>query len=258
MRLGLKLWSINTDNINEVEKLYNEGIYQYIELYVVPGTKDSTLDAWSAVNIPFVIHSPHEKHRFNLSKKELLNSNLKSLNEARVFADVLGADIIVMHPGIDGEVEEVIRQLKCVEDKRLVIENMPYYSIPDLGTLCVGNCHEEIDHIIRETEVGFCLDIAHAFCSALTKGEDLWLVLDKFLTLNPRLVHLSDNRYDSKIDRHLNLGAGDFDISRVLKYIGNDLPLTIETQRKQAGLKDFVHDVNVIRSLNRESIISNQ
>ena len=47
---GLKLWSVNTDYYyNEAIRLYNEGIYDYIELYIVPDTLD-TLPKWKRVN----------------------------------------------------------------------------------------------------------------------------------------------------------------------------------------------------------------
>ena len=48
-KLGLKLWSINTDNyLKEAIKLYNQGIYDYIELYVVPGSLEH-LSKWETL-----------------------------------------------------------------------------------------------------------------------------------------------------------------------------------------------------------------
>ena len=38
-KIGLKLWSINTDYYyDEAKRLYDEGVFDYIELYVVPDT----------------------------------------------------------------------------------------------------------------------------------------------------------------------------------------------------------------------------
>ena len=37
---GLKLWSDNEKYISQAEKLYAKKIYDYIELYIVPGTYD--------------------------------------------------------------------------------------------------------------------------------------------------------------------------------------------------------------------------
>ena len=39
MEFGLKLWSINTDYyLAEARRLYEKGVYSYIELYAVPHT----------------------------------------------------------------------------------------------------------------------------------------------------------------------------------------------------------------------------
>ena len=57
-KIGLKLWSINTDYyLKEAERLFNDNLYDYIELYVVPDTLD-TLEQWHRLNIPFIIHKP--------------------------------------------------------------------------------------------------------------------------------------------------------------------------------------------------------
>lgn len=49
-KCGLKLWSINTDYYyEEAKKLYSEGIFDYIELYVVPNTLE-TLPKWKELN----------------------------------------------------------------------------------------------------------------------------------------------------------------------------------------------------------------
>ena len=45
-KIGLKLWSTNTDDYyDEAIRLYNDGVFDYIELYVVPDTLD-TLQKW--------------------------------------------------------------------------------------------------------------------------------------------------------------------------------------------------------------------
>ena len=70
MKLGLKLWSINTDfYLKEAVKLYEKGIYDYIELYVVPESLD-TLSEWKKLKIPFIIHHSHFAQGFNLAKAE--------------------------------------------------------------------------------------------------------------------------------------------------------------------------------------------
>ena len=42
---GLKLWSVNTDYYyDEAIRLYSEGVFDYIELYVVPDTLEKISD----------------------------------------------------------------------------------------------------------------------------------------------------------------------------------------------------------------------
>ena len=66
-KLGLKLWNINTDYYyEEARRLYNMGIFDYIELYIVPGHID-IINKWKELDIPYDIHSPHSLHNINLS-----------------------------------------------------------------------------------------------------------------------------------------------------------------------------------------------
>ena len=56
-RLGLKLWSVNTDYYyEEAKRLYGEGVFDYIELYVVPNTLD-TLAKWKELRNNPLRHS---------------------------------------------------------------------------------------------------------------------------------------------------------------------------------------------------------
>jgi hypothetical protein len=45
-KIGLKLWSINSDLVPETVQLYKKGYFDYIELYVVPGTYSLSIDKW--------------------------------------------------------------------------------------------------------------------------------------------------------------------------------------------------------------------
>ena len=87
MKIGLKLWSINTDYyLKEAERLYNEGVYDYIELYVVPDT-EATLASWKKLSIPYIIHNAHFAHGFNLSRPEAKARNQVIYHQSRLFAE---------------------------------------------------------------------------------------------------------------------------------------------------------------------------
>ena len=52
-KIGLKLWSINTDSYYTcAQKMYQKGIFDYIELYIVPGSIN-TLEKWKNINVYF-------------------------------------------------------------------------------------------------------------------------------------------------------------------------------------------------------------
>ena len=42
--IGLKLYSSNTDEISEIIGIYEDNWFDYIELYVLPGTYEETIN----------------------------------------------------------------------------------------------------------------------------------------------------------------------------------------------------------------------
>ena len=49
--IGLKLFSINENYVNEAIKLFEQGFYQYIELYVVPDSFENCINLWKPLKI---------------------------------------------------------------------------------------------------------------------------------------------------------------------------------------------------------------
>ena len=163
-RIGLKLWSTNTENyLNEARRLHDSGVYDYIELYVVPGTLD-TLKSWRTLDIPFVIHNAHFAHGFNLAKADMEQNNKRIYEQTRLFADSLKAEHIIFHGGIDGEAEQTARQLAALNEPRALIENKPFVALPNRmgGKLCRGATMDELTAIMEQAGCGFCLDFGHA------------------------------------------------------------------------------------------------
>ncbi len=250
-KLGLKLWSVNTDNyLREAKKLYNRGIYDYIELYIVPNNEDK-LSTWKELNIPYIIHAPHFLHKMNLSLKEYEENNIKIYREVKLYADILKAPKIIFHSGTDGDYKETARQLKNLNEPRALIENKPYKLMPAIkGKAYVGTKFEEIEYIINEVGCGFCFDICHAICAANSHGLDIYKSLEKWVTLNPNLIHLSDKDISTEMDFHLNFGNGTIDFGKVLGILPNNVPITIETPKKsKKNIDDFIEDVNYIRAI---------
>ena len=57
--LGLKLGSKNTQYTDEILQYYEQGVFQYIELFALSGIYDDIISYCKQFNIPFGIHAPH-------------------------------------------------------------------------------------------------------------------------------------------------------------------------------------------------------
>lgn len=249
IRVGLKLWSPNVALAAKAAELHASGWIDLIELYVVPGTFDETIAAWRDLGVPFMLHCPHSKHKFNLAKVELEEANAEKYREVRQFAEALSANVIVMHGGNRGEVSETIRQLIQLDDPRIHLENKPKVSLS--GGLCIGYSPEQVAQIVSEARLpGIVLDFGHATCAANSVGVDPFTMIDGFLELGPRIFHIGDGDRLSEKDNHFNFGEGSFDIARMLSLVPADSTLTLETPTDlDRGLLDFVENVSYLRAM---------
>jgi len=247
-KFGLKLWSNNRNYIEEAMKLYEERRYDYIELYTVPGTYDSCIDIWRKLRVPFVIHGPHGRNGVNLAEKSKKESNIELILEAQKYADTLGSGKIILHSGVSGDIRETAEQLKIIKDARVLIENKPYYALSE-GLICNGNTPQEIEYVMTEAKVGFCLDIGHAVFSARAHHLDAINFLKDFLLLKPAIYHISDGDSESVLDQHEHIGKGDFKIQKILSLLPGEAMLTVETKKDlEESLNDFRIDVELLRS----------
>lgn len=251
-KIGLKLWSCNTDYyFEEAIRLYKQNIYDYIELYVVPDTVD-TLQKWKKLNIPFIIHNAHFAHGFNLAKKDHEKRNREIYEQTVRFADSLKAKYIIFHGGIDGIVQETVRQLSSFNEPRALIENKPFVALPNRmgGCFCRGATFAELKQIIENVKCGFCLDFGHAVCSANSQKinpYDFILTLSQF---KPSMFHLSDiTDMTSPYDAHPHLGTGHLDIKLLKKEVFPEkATISIETYKNsKENLNDFIRDVEYLK-----------
>lgn len=264
---GLKLWSINTDfYYNEAIRLYSEGLFDYIELYVVPETLE-TLDKWKKLTsqtpsplagegrgteIPFIIHNPHFAQGFNLAKKEKEQRNKEIYNQTKQFADELNAKYIIFHGGIDGDIRETAVQLSLFNEKRALIENKPFVALPNKmgGEFCRGYNIDEIKTVMDITNCGFCFDFGHAICAANSLGLDVYEYCRNFLELKPDMYHLTDLKdINSPYDSHLHLGTGELDFRKIFDMIPDNSYVTFETvKNSKENLDDFIEDMKWLRN----------
>ena len=251
-KLGLKLWSVNTDcYYQETLKLYAQGLFDYVELYMVPDTLH-TLPKWSQMQIPFIIHCPHFMHGFNLAKAEMKESNFSIYKQVKQFADTLQAKYIIFHGGIDGDIKETAKQLAGFKEPRALIENKPMIALPNRmgGNFCRGYNKAEIKLVKDTAGCGFCLDFGHAICAANSQQTDIYAYCEDFLSLSPNMFHLTDNTdITSPYDTHPHLGEGQLDINKIKKMLPPDAIITLETDKKsKENLDDFIGDIKCMRN----------
>jgi sugar phosphate isomerase/epimerase len=247
------LWSTNRNYFEEAKRLTGEGQCDYIELYAFPKSFDEFAQLWKSIDIPYVIHAPHSAHGMNLANAQCSESNIVLAKEAFDFANLLNASHVIFHPGIAGDINETIKQIKNMSTKwkqKILIENKPYRTITDPPLTCNGHSPEQIKQVISETGVGFCLDIGHAIYAANDCLKNQFDFISDFQKLQPRMYHLSDGYINGVDDVHLNIGNGDFNFGEILKNIAGDSRISLETEKKSsANLDDFVTDVRNIKKM---------
>jgi len=252
-KIGLKLWSSNKNYVIEAQRLFDNGNCHYIELFVEPGTLDSCVEIWKVLKIPFIIHAPHFTQGVNLAKAENFEQNITYAREALRFADELGAGLVIFHPGVAGDIKETIRQLRVINDKRILIENKPYSSC-DGNYVCNGHSPEEIAFIMKEVGVGFCLDVSHAVCAANSKKTDPIVYLGKFLKMRPLVFHIADGDWGGIYDEHEHIGRGSFRFDEVFTLLPLGAMVTIEARHDfKDSLVDFEEDVAVLKGIINQS-----
>ena len=256
LKLGLKLFSNQYEQYkNEAIELIQSGDANYIELFVYPDALDD-LKNWEKLkekhNIHFTIHSPHAGQGVNLVMPELLEHNKKIYAQMDIYMDALNAEYMIVHGGRDGNVEETVRQLNNINPKRMMIENMPYFSPKFPDKINSGGTLEEIQFILNNHDCKFCFDIGHAFCTAVALNKDPYEYMKEFEKLNPYCYHLSDGEINNKIDRHFHISYGDYDWSKILNSIDNSKNMTLETITKdyKKSLKGkFLDDTKILRGI---------
>lgn len=241
-KIGLKLWSINKQYQTDIIKLYEEEMFNYIELYVKPDSFDDYAEFWKTFDIPFVIHAPHYGDKVNLSLSECFTYNLRMSNQSSKFADVLKSDKIIFHSGVGGKLEETIRQLKLLNDKRIIVENKPRYG--QNGENCIGYKPEDLENISEATDYKICLDIGHAICAANSLNIEPFKFIKDFIKLSPIMFHLTDGQFESEKDRHDHYGEGTFPLKELIALIPRNSMITNEAKRDNPDSLDcFRKDV---------------
>ena len=129
LKIGLKIWSTNQNYLSSIKALKGEGMIDYIELFVAPDSTEDHIRIWEDLNVPFLLHAPHSYAGLNFSDEECEQKNRLLIDKVKLFMLSLRAKKIIFHPGINGTVEETIRQI-----------NMFNNEFPARAVLWVGPC----------------------------------------------------------------------------------------------------------------------
>lgn len=257
MKIGLKLWSDNDFYMKSAERLYENGHYDFIELYIVPGSVPKYSGLWKELNIPCIIHAAHYAHGVNLAERSKREFNKPLIREAQTYADKLDAEYIIMHCGILGDKAEVIEQLKMIGDERILIENKPFKSLD--SRVCAGSSPDEIELYRKNAKVGFCFDVSHAISYAASSHKPYLEAIKDFLALKPVMIHMGGMTVGSEVDKHIHLRQSNCDLREIMGLINKNIDsikyCTLETSKdSQKDLNDFVEDVNALKELMKVSI----
>lgn len=241
IRFGLKAWSTNLAIISPAHVLYDSGDLDYIEVFCVPDSADSTTNAWAGSGIPLVIHAPHSVAGLNFSLHEAEARNSKLAEESLRMADTLRADHVIFHPGTNGTIAEAIRQIRKIRDPRMLIENKPYRGID--GSTCIGSSPGEIAEIMSALDLGFCMDFGHAIAASNSHGISAFAFIDSFIAMKPTMFHLTDGDISSEIDNHAQYGEGTFPLYELLALVPDGACVTNEARREnQNSAEEYLRD----------------
>jgi deoxyribonuclease-4 len=195
------------------------------------------------IHAPYLVNVVNPNNRIRIPSRKILADTIERAEEIEAVG-------IIVHAGHVGDDEDVAegfpRWRKALEEIEteipILIENTAG------GTNAMGRRFDVLERLwdeIGDLEPGFCLDTCHAWAG----GEDMDGLVDRTLAITGRidLVHLNDSRdpFDSRRDRHANLGAGHIPEDILAAVVREaDAPTLLETP---GGAAEHIADLKWIR-----------
>ena len=202
-------------------------------------------------NLPIYVHSPYlinvcaDNNRVRIPSRKILQDTCDAATE-------IGAVAVVVHGGHvtgDGPQDEGLdrwrKALKATDtNMQILIENTAG------GDKAVARRVEWIAKLweeIGEFGVGFVLDTCHSWAG----GEPFDELVERIVAATGKidLVHANDSKdpFDSRRDRHQNLGAGKIPLEMLAATIVKaDAPVVVETP---GGATEQAADIQWVRKL---------
>ncbi|HEY9206261.1 MAG TPA: TIM barrel protein [Candidatus Methanoperedens sp.] len=242
IKFGLKLWSINTDLIDQAIRLIDDKTFDYIELFVIPADQISPF----IIDVPYVIHIPHHKFGVNIGEAGKKEYNMQKINESITWANRLDAKYLILHAGM-GSMEHAADLLDEITDNRFLIENMPKMGLD--GEKMIGYSPEQIEELIKDRDMGLCLDFGHAAKAAVSLGLDYKEYIQEFLRFEPEVFHISDGMLHTEKDEHLNIGEGEYDFEFFINCVKNRKSRFITLEISRNNHKSLDEDIQNLDKL---------
>jgi endonuclease IV len=111
---------------------------------------------------------------------------------------------------------------------------------------------DQVKELIGESGKGFCLDLHHAAKAAVSIKRDYKELIRDFLSLKPKLFHISDGDCKYEKDHHQDIGTGSFDFTFFKECIEKteSRMITLETPRKNhLSFDDDRENIRRLRTL---------
>ena len=199
-----------------------------------PAREDA--EALRASDIAVFVHAPYVINVATTNNRVRHPSRQNLTNTVRA-AEAIGAAGVIVHGGHVGDDDD---PQEGFDNWRKTLERLES-QVPILIENTAGGENamaREFDRIARlwdalegvETPFGFCLDTCHAWAG----GEALLDAVGRItaITGGVDLVHLNDSKdeFDSRRDRHQNLGEGQIDPELLVAVVKEaDAPVVVET-----------------------------
>ena len=192
------------------------------------------------VHAPYLINVVSGNNRVRIPSRKIIQDSADA-------AAAIGARGLIVHGGHmtgddpDPEEEGFDRWRKALEavetEVPILIENTAGGAVAMAHEVeVIGRLWEVIGHL----EPGFCLDTCHAWAS----GQEFEGLVDRVMAATGRidLVHCNDSRdpFDSRRDRHENLGKGQIPPEALLDVVrAAGAPIIVETPGDEEQAADI-------------------
>lgn len=247
MRQTYQFWfkakSNEINTINNIQNILDKNIYQYVELFIVPNTLQYIKER-QKLKCNFILHTPHDEYGCNISRSKIDKKTLSYIEESITYAKKLNANSIIMHSWDWWKIENLIKNIRKINNEKIIIENTFYRNEEGFRVLkWVVTKYEDIK-LLKENNIRFCLDFSHHIINCKFNSRDYKKEFLNILKLEPYMFHLSDWIIESWIDKHLSIWTWNFDFKFFLKNIPNNSKITIETPFKN---KLRINDINILK-----------